>query len=662
MVNKNILSSLSVLIVAANTIAASKADGFNISKMFSDNMVLQRGMKVPVWGWGRPGESVRITFNGQEVKTVVGRAGKWMVKLNPMKAGGPFVMTVTGATRIKFKNVMIGDVWLCGGQSNMEWRVHSSKNSGKEIANAKYPQIRLFTCPRATNQVRQEHLPQHTGKWQICSPSTVGSFSGAGYFFGRDLHQAIKVPVGLIHSSLGGTAVELWIPRTDLEKDPGSRAAIQKFDKQCDDPALQEKLKTYREVTGKVSQYRNMRSYKPGAWVGLNFNCKDWDSFDPAKSKAQSRTEYALLNLRKTINIPAGMANKDLTIYICYPMVYGYSKVYFNGHEAKRISKWLGHHYKAYQVKAEYVKPGQAVIAEHLFSYKYGKQFREARGRCYITAIGKKDQFKLSGTWKIKILDLFSPVSEPMHHGHRKALNGLYNAMINPIAPFAIKGAIWYQGERNVSDAFHYRTLLPLMIASWRKEWGQGDFPFLIVQLANYGKPVNAPGESTWAELREAQALTAENVPGCGLATAIDIGEEKNIHPTNKQDVGARLSLVARKLVYGDDIICSGPVYHSMEIKGNKIILKFKHTGRGLIARNGKLKGFAIAGKDKKFHWADAIIKGSTVIVSSPEISNPAAVRYAWSQNPKGCNLYNKEGLPAFPFRTDNWPLSTQNK
>jgi sialate O-acetylesterase len=274
----------------------------------------------------------------------------------------------------------------------------------------------------------------------------------------------------------------------------------------------------------------------------------------------------------------------------------------------------------------------------------------------YIKPVDGKGKISLAGSWKYRIEGPLKRMRKaPYGPDNPKSPSLLYNAMINPIIPYGIKGAIWYQGESNAGRAYQYRTLLPVMITDWRKNWKQGDFPFLIVQLANYKKAAVQPGESAWAELREAQTMTAQKLPACGIAVAIDIGEANNIHPKNKQEVGRRLALSAEKIAYGRNIVDSGPVYASMKKDGDRIIISFKNTGSGLEAVNGKLKRFAVAGKDKKFVWADAMIEGTDVIVSSPKVKAPVAVRYAWSDNPEGCNLYNKEGLPALPFRTDNW-------
>lgn len=656
---KNFYLIMLSAVLTSNVAATPNAKNLKVSKIFSNNMVLQRDMEVPVWGWAEPGGTVEVKLEGQCRKALVDNAGKWMVKLAPMNAGGPFEMTVSGEKQIKIKNIMMGDVWICGGQSNMAWPLRSSKNAKQELSASDYPQIRLLTCPIDTEQIPCEDLP--SARWYECSPKTSGAFSAVAYFFGRELFRNLKVPIGLISSNVGGTAIELWISKDYLQQEPDANPIIDRFTKACSYPNIQEKLKAFNETEEKISRYmKQVRNYSPENWAELDFDDQSWMPLNSSKRKTEKEKAHALMDIRKTIEIPQEWEGKNLFIYIYYPMVYGQSKLFFNGQRAMPVNEWQGHHFKKYSVDGKFVKAGKAVIAEHSFTYQYENETQEGRANSYITVNGSEHKIMLSGIWKVKVLDKFEPQVEPMHSKHRKALNGLYNAMINPLIPFAVKGVIWYQGEGNVSRAYQYRKLMPLMIKCWRDKWKQGDIPFLMVQLANHGKPAEKPQASSWAELREAQAITAENVKNCGIVTAIDIGEAGNLHPINKQDVGLRLSLAARKIVYGEDnIVYSGPVYQSMKKDGNKIILEFKHIGGGLTAMGGNLKHFSIAGKDRKFIWADAVINGKNVIVSSSLVPDPVAVRYAWSDNPEGYNLYNKEGLPAFPFRTDDWPEST---
>jgi sialate O-acetylesterase len=488
--------------------------------IIGDNMCLQQGITVPLWGLADPGEDVTVSLAGQKVAAKTGADGRWQVRLEPLKAGGPLEMTVAGKNRVRVANILVGEVWVCSGQSNMAMSVKSSKDSDKEIAEAKFPKIRLFKVAQATADQPQKDVK---GEWTECSPDTVGGFSAVGYFFGRDIHKALGVPVGLIHTNWGGTPAEAWTSRETLEADPAFKAIYDRRD-------------------------RNVQDY-----------LKAKENWDKTKDQQMARWEEA-------------------------------------GAKAKAEGKPAP-------------KPPQAP-------------------------------------------------AEPKASPHWPSV--LYNAMIAPLVPYGIAGAIWYQGESNADRAYKYRQLFPAMITDWRRHWGEGDFPFLFVQLANFKARKAEPAESDWAELREAQAMTLA-LPKTGMAVIIDIGEAGDIHPKNKQDVGVRLGLAAQAVAYGRNIVYSGPMYESMKIEQGKVRLKFTHTGGGLAARGDRLTGFAVAGEDKKFVWADAAIEGDSVVVSSKEVAKPVAVRYGWADNPD-CNLYNKEGIPASPFRTDDWPGVTAPK
>ena len=504
-----------VLVVFGVLVLTSSAEVFadvKLPSVIGDNMVLQRGKKVTIWGWAKPGEEVMagVSWNGMRWAVTADEEGKWMFKMNPPKAGGPYEMTISGKNMIKIKNIMVGEVWVCSGQSNMQMSVQNSNNAKEEIAAADYPNIRLFSV---TRKVATEPQSDCEGSWSLCSPETVPGFSAAGYFFGRELHKQLDVPIGLIHTSWGGTPSEAWTRRGVLEKMPDAIPILERFD-------------------DAVARYpQAMQEYE------------------------QKREEWK-----------------------------------------KAVEK----------AKAEGTNRPRAPRA-------------------------------------------------PMGPEHPHSPAGLYNAMIAPLIPYGINGAIWYQGESNAGRAYQYRKIFPAMINNWRKDWGQGDFSFLFVQLANFMDIKPEPVDSAWAELREAQLMTLD-LPNTGMAVIIDIGEAKDIHPKNKQDVGKRLALWALAKNYGKNLVYSGPLFKNMNVEDNEAILSFDNVGGGLIARGGEaLKGFAIAGADRKFVWADANIEGDKVVVSSNEVSAPVSVRYAWADNPV-CNLYNEEGLPASPFRTDSWP------
>ncbi len=501
------LAALLLLIWSPGLLAEIK-----LPAVIGDNMVLQRGKVVSIWGWADPGEEVTVSVDWQAMRWSVraGSDGKWAFKMSSPPAGGPYQMTLQGKNSVTIKNILSGEVWVCSGQSNMQMSVQASANAEQEIAAADYPKIRLFTVER---EVAEEPKSDCRGRWVECSPQTVPGFSAVAYYFGRYLHKELNVPVGLIHTSWGGTPAEAWTRLDALEGDEDFAPILQR----------------YQEL---VEKY------------------------------------------------PARMADYE-----------------------QRLKQWK-----------------QAVEKAKSEGKKVPRRPR--------------------------------PPAGPLNP-HRPA--GLYNAMISPLIPYGIRGVIWYQGESNASRAYQYRKLFPRMIECWRKNWGQGDFPFIFVQLANFKAVQPEPADSAWAELREAQ-LKALALPNTGMAVIIDIGEADDIHPKNKQDVGKRLALWALGTTYGKKIVYSGPLYKSMQVEGSKVILRFDHVDGGLVAKGGgPLKGFAIAGEDKKFVWAEAEIQGDTVVVSSPQVPKPVAVRYAWADNPI-CNLYNAEGLPASPFRTDDWP------
>lgn len=515
------LSAMIVLAVSGILLVVSTSAVFadiKLPSIIGDNMVLQQGKKATIWGWAMPGEEVMagVGWNSMRWAVTADEDGKWMFKMNPPKTGGPYEMTLSGKNVITIKNIMVGEVWVCSGQSNMQWTVQNSANAQEEIAAANYPNIRLFYV---TRKIAHEPQSDCEGSWTECSPETIPGFSAVAYYFGRELHKELDVPVGLIHTSWGGTPSEAWTRRGVLEEMPEGRPILERYDKV---------IENYAQIKEEYEQ-----------------SLEEWKK---AAEKAKS--------------------------------------------EGKSVPR----------------RPGTP----------YGPE-----------------------------------------HPHAPA--GLYNAMIAPLIPYGIQGAIWYQGESNAGRAYQYRKIFPAMIKNWREDWGQGDFSFLFVQLANFMKVNPEPGDSAWAELREAQLMTLD-LPNTGMAVIIDIGEADNIHPKNKQDVGRRLALWALAKDYGKEVVYCGPIFKRMNIEGSKAVLSFDHVGGGLSAKGGEsLKGFAIAGADRKFVWADAEIDGDKVVVSSDSVSEPVAVRYAWADNPV-CNLYNKEGLPASPFRTDIWPGVTADK
>lgn len=504
-----------VLLLLMFSVSMVALGDVRLPSIIGEGMVLQRHAEIRIWGWADPQEKVEVILGENTAHAITNPQGRWNLVLPAMEAGGPFNMIVRGKNTIELNNIMVGEVWICSGQSNMDVPVSVVKDAEAEMTHARFPEIRFFTVAKKVRVQPQENCE---GSWNICNPETVRDFSAVAYFFGRELHQKLNVPVGLINSSLGGTRAEAWTAREYLERTPALTSILGRYEK-----FQQEWPSVCEEYGRKVSQ-----------WV---------QDYDLASSK-------------------------DGTIP--------------------------------------------------------------------------------------------TPPPQPLGpHHHQNTVSGLYNAMIAPLIPYTIRGVVWYQGESNVDSAYQYRTLLPTMVQNWRDQWRQGDFPFLIVQLANFGQKVEQPGQCGWAELRAAQLYVSQTVKNAGLAVAIDLGDADDIHPRNKQDVGHRLALAAEAKVYGENIVFSGPIYRSMKIEGGKARLEFDHIGHGLITKNNEpLRGFSIAGQDHVFRWADAKIDGDAVLVWNEDVTEPAAVRYGWEINP-GCNLYNKEGLPASPFCSDNWKWST---
>lgn len=640
--------------------------------IISDNMVVQRGRTdVPIWGWADPGERVRVQLGDQGTTGVTNDKGEWFVTADLPQGKGPFNLTIEGKNKIIIHNVLVGEVWLCTGQSNMEFQLRNTKDAPKEIASADYPEIRLFMVQHATAATPQT---QCKGAWVVCTPQTAGSFSAVGYFFGREVHQQEKVPVGLIGSYWGGTPAEAWTSIEGLKSKEELQPIVERYETALRDyPTAKAKydaaLKEWKE-----SVYRKDPGNKgvDQGWAKADFDATDWPKMDLPGFWEETAGDFdGAVWFRREVQLPDDWENRDLRLSL--GPIQDFDVAYFNGQEVGAMDPTTAQPERVsrdYRVRAELVKAGRNVIAIRVFNRAGSGGFRAKPAEMILVRSGEPAaSVPLAGEWRYKIeVKLAAATSQelramprpPMGPESPTSPTTLFNGMIQPLIPYAFRGAIWYQGESNAPRAEQYRTLLPTMIADWRKRWGQKEMPFGIVQLANYRVRKEEPGESDWAELREAQTMTAKQ-PGNGMAVIIDIGDANNIHPTNKQDVGHRLALWALATVYGKSIEYSGPTYESMAVEGDKIRLKFSHIGGGLVAKGEKLTGFAIAGEDKKFVWADAKIDGDSIVVSSAEVKSPVAVRYAWANNPE-CNLYNKADLPAGPFRTDAWEGMTAGK
>lgn len=668
-----LLSAIALVLFGTNALFAQ----VKLEPLFSDNMVLQQlTEKAPIWGESKPGKKIAITtsWNGQTTVTNSDENGHWKTTVKTPSAGGPYTITIAdGKKKTILRNVMIGEVWLCSGQSNMEMQVEGwghVKNWEQEKVEAdKYPNIRFLLVKHVTNSKPQTVQEVENDGWQVCNSQSVANFSACGYFFGRDINKYRNVPVGLIDASWGGTYVEPWTSAEALATVPGQEANIERVASVPSD-----KVERKTDFMAKMDEWiKTTNALDPGfsdgkwTWAQPSTDDSSWGQvYCPQYVDSQSaelKSFDGFFWLRRTVEIPKEWAGKDLEAHL--GSIDDNDVTFFNGTEIGRTNGYsVG---RTYVIPGKLVKAGKAVIAVrvHDTGSEAGIWNIEPEKMC-LTVKGTDSSLPLAGNWAYAIaVDASKIPAMPVDISENPNEHTvLFNAMIHPFIPYTIKGAIWYQGENNSGHAYQYRELMPLMIKDWRNQWGY-DFPFYQVQLANFMARNDQPEESSWAELREAQLLTRQHLENVGMATIIDIGEANDIHPKNKQEVGRRLALAARATAYGERVVYEGPMYQSYKIEGNTIRLQFaRNTARGMkTSDGGKLKGFAIAGLDHKWHWADAeIVKeqhgqwtSESIVVSCPEVEFPVAVRYAWANNPE-CNLVNGEGLPASPFRTDDWP------
>lgn len=619
------------------------------ARIFSSNMVLQQGMENPLWGWASKGERITVSFAGEILKTKADKNGRWKVNLPKMEYGGPYSLTIKGGNEVTLDNILIGEVWVCSGQSNMEWVVANSNNSANEISEANYPNLRMFTVPKKVSQHPLDDLDG--GEWEVCSPETVPHFSAVGYFFARHLMNKLDVPVGMIHTSWGGTVAETWISPENIEKDPDLAAALSEL-KQLDlENFKQQKLAEIAQLFGGELPKKDDGLVDGKAiYAAANLDDASWASIQtPALWESKGYPEIdGTAWYRTSFTLTAEQVQNQAVLHLA--KIDDNDQTWVNGILVGKTNAY--NEDRVYPLENGILKEGKNVLAVRVVDNAGGGGIYGDESHLFLQ-VGD-DRIVLAGEWKFKLTEVSVG---SMAIGPNSYPTLLYNGMIKPLLPYGIKGAIWYQGESNAGRAYQYRRVFQTLIQDWRQQWNLGDFPFFWVQLANFMQPKDQPGESAWAELREAQTMALE-LPHTGQALAIDIGEANDIHPRNKQDVGKRLALNALKVTYGKDIVHSGPIYESMEVDGNKIRIHFSETGSGLMLKDkyGYLKAFAIAGADKKFHWAKGeIVDDNTVVVYSDEVDQPVAVRFGWADNPDDLNLYNKEGLPATPFRTDDW-------
>ncbi len=617
-----------------------------VVNLFSSHMVIQRDMSVPIWGTATPGTTVKIEYKGRSDSSVADGKGRWECRISPLSELVPFDIVVTNENqKLVIVDVIPGDVYLCSGQSNMEWKfswaAHPYINERYEANNdlVRYVDVKntMAASPQDTLMI--------ASPWQQMSAENFEQCSEVAYFFAKKIQSRYGVPVGLILSEWGGTPAEAWVRYGALSKFPHFQ---EKADAFAEKAQLSEEEKTalWKVWKDKLAE----EEAKNVAWLQPDFDDSGWKTVHVGQVWEDQgfKNLDGVVILRKSVELSESAVGHDLTITL--GMIDDDDITYFNGVKVGETSGW--NTVRTYTIPAALVKKGINVLAIRVFDSGGGGGFHGDKP--LTVSVPNSNNIDLGGDWKIDVsVDVANLPPQPQTGSWPTTPTVLYNGMIAPLVRFPIRCVMWYQGESNAERATEYQTLLPTLIRDWRNEFAI-DFPFLVVQLAAFKPAVDLPAESDWAALREAQAMTAANLPNVGLACTIDIGDANDIHPKNKKDVGERLALHAMQMVYGEQVETSGPTYKSSKIKGNRVIIEFNHAGKKLIAKDGApLRQFAIAGADNKWVWATAEIKGDKVEVWSDEVAVPVAVRYAWADNPERCNLYNAEGLPAVPFRTD---------
>ena len=652
--------------------------------IFSDHMVLKKSAEVPIWGRAEPGEEVTVTLDGQSVRAITGPNGKWTAALDLSdSAPGPFELTVEGKSKVTVADVVVGEVWVASGQSNMEWVLKSTTGAAEEIATSENLMLRQFLVARNPTAERTEEVK---GRWVTASPATSGAFSGTGYYFAKRLQHELQRPVGLIHASAGGTPLEAWMSAEAIDSVPDLRPTRDRLSaEQRDYPAKKQAFVDAMDAWVKETGREDKAVGDVSAYAGVEVSTEEWIPIRlPGLVKALELPDAGVVWIRKEIDLPPVQAKVNNNLRI---PLDGFDSIYWNGELIKQTTyqdypgTGSARSYGPFDIPPAKLKAGKNVLAIRLHQPVGPAKLNDA----LMVGI-----VNVSGEWLAKAEHEYSAIApektaaapQPPVNPKRPidVASYLYNGMVAPLIPYAISGVIWYQGESNVGRAWQYRTAFPLLITDWRKQWGQGDFPFYFCQLANYKEKQPKPGESAWAELREAQTSTLA-LSNTGQAVLIDIGESQDVHPRNKKDAGERLASIALARDYGKAIPFSGPVYESVEFESGKAILQFKHSDGGLVAKplsetfdvatkiqkiaplvrnspGSELEGFAVCGEDKQWAWAQARIEGDTVVVWSEQVPAPVAVRYAWADNPT-CNLYNGAGFPASPFRTDDFPPTT---
>ena len=643
---KNIQVLLTTILLT--TVVATSISQVRLPRLISDGLVLQRHTKIPVWGWASPNERVRIVFAGQQYETTASPGGSWRIELPEMEAGGPYNMTISGKNDILLEDIMIGDVWLCAGQSNMvhQLNIHDVTYA-EDIITANNPAIRHFKVP-ARPQLNGPAEDLSGGSWQPAIAERVRPFSAVAYFFARQLYGQYQVPIGLINASVGGTPIEAWIGEEGFRAFP---EILQTIGQNKDTVYVNGRRMAWADAQKQArTEPHDQGLAGPEPWFAVSYQPKNWRRINiPGYWEDQgAKGLNGVVWYRREIELPATMAGNPATVFL--GRIVDADQLYINGEQVGKTT--YQYPQRRYKVPAGLLKAGKNVFVIRVTNNSGKGGFVPDKPYCIFTG---QDTVDLKGYWYYKVGEVFMPrsptASRPRRFSPQNEPTSLYNGMVAPYSGFPLKGVLWYQGESNAGRPAAYADLLPALIEDWRGRFKAADLPFIYAQLPNFMDVAYWPSESNWAELRESQ-LKALKVPNTAMTVNIDLGEWNDIHPDNKKDVGERMALAARKIAYGEDIVCMGPLYESHRIEGNEVIISFSQTGSGLVTNDGEAPGeFAIAGEDQKFIWAQARIEGNKVIVWSERVAVPKYVRYAWADNPDNPNLYNKEGLPASPFR-----------
>ena len=635
-------SILALLFCFVNTLQAQ----FSVASIFSDNMVLQRNVKIPVWGSAKANDEIIVTFHNQTKITKADKNGKWSIHLEDEMEGGPYELTIKNESTIQIKNILVGEVWICSGQSNMEWTVGQSDNAKSEIENATFSNIRQIKIPKEINSVPNPDFKKAT--WKVCSPETVADFTGIGYYYAKQLQEKLHVPIGLINATWGGKNIETWISREGFESNDEFKEMMVQMPKIDLNSILENKLIKEQNRIEKIenSKFSNQNNL---LFKDLLFDDTNWPELtQPGIWEEQSLGNFdGIVWLRKHITISKKELEEKGTLEI--PAIDDNDITYINGIKIGETNGWDTK--RTYEIPIGILKEGDNSIAIRVVDNGGG-------GGIYgepnaLKLVFGKNQKVLSGLWKFQVESIKKGINE------NEFPSLCFNAMINPLIPFAFKGVIWYQGESNVPRAYQYNKAFPLLINDWRSKW-ESEFPFYFVQLASFTNKGNSNEGCPWAELREAQT-NALTTPNTGMVITTDIGTPASIHPTNKQEVGKRLASIALNNLYNQKMICKGPTFKSFENRETKAIVTFENIGSGLTSLNNSniIYGFEVAGAEQVFYSAIGLLKENKIILSCEDVIKPLFVRFGWIADASRCNLFNLEGFPAEPFRSDNFQLKT---